>query len=173
MAPYKTEGFHMVMVKRMLKSEMVSVLYVDFGTLDKVRLKDIRLLQKRFLSLPAQAIAGRLWGVKEVEGKEVEAKRRLVELASEGNKLSGTIGVVMAGVRVGVRDRRRDGAVETGGRMALWLIDVAGDGPKGELVNEPLVKDTARIHMKINSSHHDKTEILFTKEHMMKYGHKD
>ena len=35
-APYKTEGFHMVMVKRMLKSEMVSVLYVDFGTLDKV-----------------------------------------------------------------------------------------------------------------------------------------
>ena len=70
-APYKTEGFHRVMVRRMLKREMVRVLYVDFGNLDKVRLKDIRLLHKRFLSLPAQAIAGRLWGVKEVEGKEV------------------------------------------------------------------------------------------------------
>ena len=26
--------------------------------------------------------------------------------------------------------------------------------------------DTARTHVKINSSHHDKTESLFTKEHM-------
>ena len=69
-------------------------------------------------------------------------------------------------MRVGVRDRRRDGAVETGGRIPLWLIDVAGDGPEGELVNEQLVKDMARTHVKINSSHHDKTEILFTKEHM-------
>ena len=61
----------------------------------------------------------------------------------------------------------------TGGRMALWLIDVAGDGPEGELVNEQLVKDMARTHVKINSSHHDKTKILFTKEHMTEYGHKD
>jgi hypothetical protein len=35
----------------------------------------------------------------------------------------------MAGVRVGLRDRRRDGAVETGERIALWLNDLAGDKP--------------------------------------------
>ena len=89
-APYKTEGFHRGMDKRVLKSEIVSVLYVDFGTLDKVRLKDIRLLHKRLLKLPAQAIAARMWGVKEVEGMEVQAKRRLVELATEGNRVLGS-----------------------------------------------------------------------------------
>ena len=44
-------------------------------------------------------------------------------------------------MRVGVRDRRRDGAVETGGRIALWLIDLAGDNPEGELINEQLVQE--------------------------------
>ena len=51
------------------------------------------------------------------------------------------IGYVGTGVRVGVRDRSRDEAVETGWRMALWMIDMAGDGPEGELVNEQLVKE--------------------------------
>ena len=46
-AQYKIEGFLRVMVRR-VKNEMVSVVYVDFGTLDKVRLKVIRLLCKRF-----------------------------------------------------------------------------------------------------------------------------
>ena len=62
------------------------------------------------------------------------------------------LGPLVVNVRVGVRDRRRDGAVETGGRIALWLIDVAGDRPEGELVNEQLVKDMARTHVKINFS---------------------
>ena len=77
------------------------------------------------------------------------------------------LGPLVVNVRVGVRDRRRDGAVETGGRIALWLVDVAGDVPEGELVNKQLVKDTARTHVKINCSNHDKTEILFKKEHIM------
>ena len=76
------------------------------------------------------------------------------------------IGPLVVNVRVGVGDRSRDGALETGGRIALRLIDMAGDGTEGELVNEQLVKDTARTHVKIISSYHDKTEILFTKEHM-------
>ena len=49
-AKYKYEGFHRVMVKRMLEGNMVSVLYVDFGTVDKVKLKDVRLLHKKFLT---------------------------------------------------------------------------------------------------------------------------
>ena len=50
------------MVRRMMKNEMVIVQFVDFGTIDKVRLKDMRLLHKRFLDLPAQAILARMWG---------------------------------------------------------------------------------------------------------------
>merc|ERR1712179_223836 len=34
-APYKSEGYHRVMVRRMMKNDMVSVLFVDFGTIDK------------------------------------------------------------------------------------------------------------------------------------------
>ena len=63
-APYKSEGYHRVMVRRMMKNDMVSVLFVDFGTIDKVSLKDLRLLHKRFLVLPAQAILARMWGIK-------------------------------------------------------------------------------------------------------------
>ena len=35
-AVYKTEGFHRVMVKRVLEGDIVSVLYFDLGTVDKV-----------------------------------------------------------------------------------------------------------------------------------------
>ena len=98
-AVYKTEGFHRVMVKRVLEGNIVSVLYVDFGTVDKV--KGIRLLHKKFLKLPAQAIEARLWGLKEVGGNEIQVKTRLIELVREENSL-GMIGMVMAGVKVGL-----------------------------------------------------------------------
>ena len=55
-AVYKTEGFHRVMVKRVLEGNIVSVLYFDLGTVDKVKVKDICLLHKKFQKLPAQAI---------------------------------------------------------------------------------------------------------------------
>ena len=44
-------------------------------------------------------------------------------------------------MRVGLRDRRRDRAVETGERIALWLNDLAGDKPEGELINEQLEQE--------------------------------
>ena len=62
-APYKSEGYYRVMVKRMIIGDNISVLFVDFGTVDKERLKDMRLLHKRFLDLPAQAILARMWRV--------------------------------------------------------------------------------------------------------------
>ena len=47
----------------------------------------------------------------------------------------------MAGVKVGLGDRRRDGAVEVRGRLALWLIDLVGDRPEGEILNKQLVEE--------------------------------
>ena len=49
------------------KNDVVSILFVDFGTM--VRLKDMRLLHKRFLDMPAQAILARMLGVKEIVGE--------------------------------------------------------------------------------------------------------
>ena len=72
-APYKSEGYHRVIVKRMIKGDYIGVLLVDFGTVDKVRLKDMRLLHKRFLDLPAQAILARMLGATDIIGEEVEA----------------------------------------------------------------------------------------------------
>ena len=40
-AVYKTEGFHRVMVKRVLEGNIVSVIYVDFGTVDNVKVKRV------------------------------------------------------------------------------------------------------------------------------------
>ena len=169
-AKYKYEGFHRVMVKRMLEGNMVSVLYVDFGTVDKVKLKDVRLLHKKFLKLPAQAIEGRLWGVKEIEGMEAQAKKKLVELVSEGNIVPhGMVGKVMAGVRVRPGDRRRDGVVETTARLALWLIDLAGDSEEGDWVNDQLVRegmadwdmlDIRRFRRRSNVVKHKKTKAV-------------
>ena len=55
-AKYQYEDNHRVMVKRVLEGNIVSFLYVDFVTVGKAKLKDVRLLHKKFLKLPAQAI---------------------------------------------------------------------------------------------------------------------
>ena len=112
-APYKSEGYHRVIVRRIMKNGMVSVLNVAFGTIEKVRLRDMRLLHKRFLDLPAQAILARMWGVKDIIGKEVTAKKSLVKLVSD--KVIGLFGTVMVGVTVGCNERRKTGSVEDGG----------------------------------------------------------
>ena len=138
-APYKSEGYHRVMVRRMMKNNMVSVLYVDFGTIEKVRLRDMRLLHKRFLDLPAQAILARMWGVKDIVGKELAAKKSLIKLVSE--KVIGLFGTVMAGVTVGCNDRRKTGSVEDGGRPALWLLDMDSGTTQWDVINEILVHE--------------------------------
>ena len=138
-APYKLEGYHRVMVRRTLKNDLIIVLFVDFGTVDKVRMKDVRLLHKRFLELPAQAILARMWGVTDVIGKEVEAKKSLVQLVSEN--VFGLLGTVMAGVNVGCKDRRKGGSVEDGGRPALWLQDLDSGTTQWDVINEILVHE--------------------------------
>jgi len=136
-AIYKSEGYHRVIVRRVLKNEMISVLYVDYGTIDKVKLNDMRLLHKKFLYLPAQAIPARMWGVKDIAGKEGEAKQRLVQLISDS--VFGLLGTVMAGVTVGLNDRRKGGAVDDEGRLALWLVDAELSSSHGDVFNEILV----------------------------------
>jgi len=153
-AIYKSEGYHRVIVRRVIKNDMISVLYVDYGTIDKVKLQDMRLLHKKFLYLPAQAIPARMWGVKDIAGKEVEARQRLVQLISDSDSDFGLLGNVMAGVTVGLNDRRKGGAVDDEGRLALKLVDTELGTSKGHVFNEMLVyeglaewnlKDIARL----------------------------
>ena len=47
------------------------------------RLLEFRLLHRRFLDLPVHAILLRMCGVKDIVGKEVTAKKSLVNLVSE------------------------------------------------------------------------------------------
>ena len=75
-------------------------------------LKDLKLLHKRFLVLPAQAILARMWGVKDIIGKEVTAKESLVKLVCD--KVIGLFGTVMAGVTVDAR---------TEGKVALMRME--------------------------------------------------
>ena len=82
----------------------------------------MRLLHKRLLDLPAQAILARMWGIMDIVGKEVEAKKSLVQLVSE--KVIGLLGTVMAGVSVVCNDRRKGGFVADGGRSSLRLVDM-------------------------------------------------
>ena len=49
-----------VIIKQVLSEEIISVLYIDYGTSSKVHFKDVRLIHKKFLSLPAQVIPARL-----------------------------------------------------------------------------------------------------------------
>jgi len=137
-APFQSEGYHRVMVKKMMKKDLVSVFFVDYGTIGKVRLENMRLLHRKFLMLPAQAIPGRMWGVRDVHGKEAEAKCRLVELVSDEDMTLGLVGRVMAGRSVGKSDRRKDGAVDDEGRLALWLVDL---DLEGEVINEMLIQE--------------------------------
>ena len=50
----------------MLQVIIISVLYIDYGTSSKVHFKDVRLIHKKFLSLPAQVIPVRLWAIFQV-----------------------------------------------------------------------------------------------------------
>ena len=127
-AKYRCDIYHRVMVKRVLEGNMVSAFYIDFDTVDKSKRKDVSLQHTTFLKLSALAIESRQAGMKEVDGMEAHAKKRLVELASDGILVPREVdAMVMAGVRVS-----QDGAVETEVRLALWLNDLSD----GEWFNE-------------------------------------
>ena len=68
-------GYFRVLVTGVVSEEVVSGLFIDVGTSSEIALKDLRWLKKDFLALPAQSISARLWGIREEEGHEFEARR--------------------------------------------------------------------------------------------------
>lgn len=52
-ATYASVGYHRVLIKQILSPEMVNVLYIDYGTIQEIHVSHLRLLHKKFLSLPA------------------------------------------------------------------------------------------------------------------------
>ena len=85
-APYADWGYHRVIIKQVLSEEMISVLYIDYGTSGKIQYKDVRLIHKKFLSLPAQAIPARLWGITENEDMVSISRLMLTKMMTEGNR---------------------------------------------------------------------------------------
>ena len=69
-AKYSEIGYHRILVKHIINYEKVSVLYVDYGTILEIHTSDLRLLHKKFLTLPAQAVKAWNHILKKYEGKE-------------------------------------------------------------------------------------------------------
>ena len=74
-----------VIIKQVLSEEIISVLYIDYGTSSKVHFKDVRLIHKKFLSLPAQVIPARLWGITENEDMVSISRSKLTKMMIVGN----------------------------------------------------------------------------------------
>ena len=74
------------------------------------------------MSLPAQALSVRLWGIKEEEGHEHEARKSLKKLTEDGN----VFGFAVTVVRVPTKLTRRvyTGAMETDKRPAVVLRNI-------------------------------------------------
>ena len=72
-AMYQDIGYHRVLIKKILSKKRVSVLYLNSGTEIDISVKNLRLLHKKFLALPAQAIKARLFGVTEIKIEELTA----------------------------------------------------------------------------------------------------
>jgi len=84
-AKYSEIGYHRILVKNIINYEKVSVLYVDYGTIMEIHASDLRLLHKKFLTLPAQAVKARLFGVKELKGDSSRSREVLTNLVSDFN----------------------------------------------------------------------------------------
>ena len=77
-AKYSEIGYHRILVEHIINYEKVSVLYVDYGTIMEIHASDLRLLHKKFLKLPAQAV--KAWGHILI----IQWKRELNSLCKQG-----------------------------------------------------------------------------------------
>ena len=84
-AEYRGQGFHRALVIKVINHNVVSLFYLDYGTMDSQRIKHCRNLHKDFSRLPEQAIQARMWGIKPTGGKNWDkgnrARDKMVELA--------------------------------------------------------------------------------------------
>jgi hypothetical protein len=115
-----------VLLRRLLPGGVAEVFYLDFGTASQLAARKLRLLDRRFLSLPAQAVRARLWGLR--RGAAGGGRAALLELVREGNR---TRGGLLAKVVTG------------GERPGLWLLDNTGPGEGEESINTRLVREGA------------------------------
>ena len=121
-APYADYGYHRVIIKQVLSEEIISVLYIDYGSSGEVHYKDVRLIHKKFLTLPARAIPARLWGISEHENMVEISRLMLTKLMTEGNK-HGFCCLVVSNVA----RRRSNGVLEQVSKPAVWLQDIMED----------------------------------------------
>ena len=85
MAAKYQDHYFRVLVTGVATQEVVTGLFIDYGTSSEIPITELRWLRKVFLSLPAQALSVRLWGIKEEEGHEHEARKSLKKLTEDGN----------------------------------------------------------------------------------------
>ena len=85
MAANYNDRYYRVLVTGFLTENVVTVLFIDIGSSAEMAIWDLRWLKKEFLSLPVQSISARLWGIREEEGLEIEARDRLQELTQDRN----------------------------------------------------------------------------------------
>ena len=126
-----------VLVTGVVSEEVVSALFIDVGTSSEVALKDLRWLKKDFLTLAVQSISARLWGIREEEGHEFEARRRLQQMTQDGNN----DGFAVTIIEVPPLPRRlHTGAMEQDIRPAIVLQNIhAGFSLAVELSSQELV----------------------------------
>jgi hypothetical protein len=68
-AEYKDEGWHRAFILEVLdEKDKAQILFIDYGTRATVNVRNLRQLHARFGRLPAQALAGRLAGLKPKNG---------------------------------------------------------------------------------------------------------
>ena len=79
------DRYYRVLVTGFQTEDVVTALYIDIGTSAEIAIRDLRWLKKEFLSLPVQSVSARLWGIREEEGCEIEARNRLQEMTQDGN----------------------------------------------------------------------------------------
>ena len=149
-ATYKTEGYHRVMVIKVVDISVVSLFYVDYGTVENQKVKHCRFLHKNFATLPGQAIQARLWGVKPVGGGKGwgsgnKARDKLVELT---DTLEGSlVAKIMAGVtRKEVSVKGEDKLEEDRG-FALSLLDIFVGDAGSDIATELVVEGVAEWDM--------------------------
>eukprot|EP00092_Neocalanus_flemingeri_P030049 GFUD01032625.1.p1 GENE.GFUD01032625.1~~GFUD01032625.1.p1 ORF type:complete len:492 (+),score=153.85 GFUD01032625.1:65-1540(+) len=131
-AKYKDQGYHRVLIIKVVDSSVLKLFFVDYGTVDSQKIKHCRFLHKQFSTLPGQAIQARLWGVRPVSGgsrwgQGNRARDRMVELV--GTLEGALIGQIKAGVMRKELTVKGEDKLEEERGLALSLIDVlSGDG---------------------------------------------
>ena len=134
-ATYTTHGFHRVFILKIFHdSDLVKVLYIDYGTKAKIPLTSIRPLAKKFLDLPCQAVEARLWGVQHSDSKDWPGKVTLLDVLKEEDCNDGDL---IAFVMRKRPQRNRSGLeLKADRKLPVLLVDMLEEKCLNQLVVE-------------------------------------